>query len=263
MPARLTEGEVREKLAARGFMLVSRYEHANARATIACAYGHQWQAYPSNAWRAGRCTECDRRAAKLELKQRLDGRGIYLVGGFTGTKKKCLFACLACAYSFSARPCDIVRGGGCPRCSGLVRLTEEEKRLSEAQRAIAERIRMFMKEPSNRGAVTLLGGSCTQLSRLVSKEAVAFRAEVRARSLTVDHIIPVTFIGYLDEQSVIDLEDVRNLRAVTWSENSRRRHLLTKDEVIGLNKYCRDLLYKYKDRWIERFPMVWTWLENT
>ncbi|EOH1034892.1 GIY-YIG nuclease family protein [Salmonella enterica] len=58
------------------------------------------------------------------INTRLHGRGIKLVGEYTRVDQKTLFRC-DCGYEWETRAHSLLRGIGCPRCSGVAPLTDE------------------------------------------------------------------------------------------------------------------------------------------
>lgn len=58
------------------------------------------------------------------INARLQGRGIKLVGEYTRIDHKTLFRC-DCGYEWETRAHSLLRGIGCPRCSGVAPLTDE------------------------------------------------------------------------------------------------------------------------------------------
>ena len=65
-----------------------------------------------------------KKLTKKIVNERLEGRGIKLVGEYKSTSTKIAFQC-AEGHTWKSKPNNILNGNGCPHCSGKALLTKE------------------------------------------------------------------------------------------------------------------------------------------
>jgi hypothetical protein len=130
MSKRLTVEEVDKRLLERGIKRLGEYVYTKTPCLLKClkeTCGCEWQAIPNNIFKGGgcpRCSGCERLTNEI-IDQRLIGRDIKRIGECKRSMTKTLWGCLICNHEWQASPGDIFQGNGCPRCSGLERLTNE------------------------------------------------------------------------------------------------------------------------------------------
>ncbi len=65
-----------------------------------------------------------KKLTKEEVNNRISDRGLIMLGEYVTTHTKTLFQCSK-GHTWKARPSGIMRGSGCPHCSGRIPLTKE------------------------------------------------------------------------------------------------------------------------------------------
>jgi len=116
---KLTKAEIEKRLQGRGISLVSDQTGLRNKVTFACDYGHEWKAEINTVLnhRSG-CPHCAKNA-KLDLKtisERLEPRGIQMIGPYQGTKNSSLFRCLV-GHEWKVGLASVLGGNGCPTCN--------------------------------------------------------------------------------------------------------------------------------------------------
>jgi hypothetical protein len=116
---KLTKAEIDKRLEGRGIRLVGDQTGLRNKVTFVCDYEHQWNAEINTVLnhRSG-CPHCAKNA-KLDIKtinDRLEPRGIKMIGHYQGTKNSSLFRCLA-GHEWEVGLAGVLGGNGCPTCN--------------------------------------------------------------------------------------------------------------------------------------------------
>lgn len=117
----MNETEVRSRLASRGILLLGEYKNAKTRSTYQCQLGHVWEAIPDNLLKKSNptgCPVCDlsrgrSRITRDTVTDRLQKRGIDIIGEFNGFNGTTLFQC-ARGHQWVTSPLNVK---GCPKCA--------------------------------------------------------------------------------------------------------------------------------------------------
>lgn len=117
---RLTDSEVKSRLAAVGVELVGEYQGVGVRVDMRCDRGHTFTAAPRGFFDGHGCPECyseSRRLSTDEVKARLTPRGIYLVNDeYSGdSSHKAEFKCCH-GHTWVTTYSSVLGGHGCPTC---------------------------------------------------------------------------------------------------------------------------------------------------
>jgi hypothetical protein len=116
-----------KKLEASPIRRLGNYVNINTEIEFTCVKnGHTWLAKPNTALSSKGCRQCafdSYRLTEDEVKAKLKGRTIRLIGQYTSGKYKTEFECEVDGHRWMARPFDIFSGGGCPSCSNHLPLT--------------------------------------------------------------------------------------------------------------------------------------------
>ena len=137
MTAKLTKEIVNQRLKSRGIKLTGHYTGARDKTTFRCPEGHQWMATPDSVARRNGCPHCAGKAplSKEIVNQRLESRGIKLIGHYDGAMKKTLFQCPE-GHEWLAIPNSVMSGNGCPHCAGNAPLSKKIINEKFAERGI-------------------------------------------------------------------------------------------------------------------------------
>lgn len=145
---RLTKEEINESLRRgdRGITIVGQYTTNKTPTLFRCRCGHEWTTTMNSVGKGTGCPSCAIMAsripkiAKNEIDELLlkDGRGITLVGEYTGVKVSAKFQC-EYGHQWATQPYHVINGSGCPHCSGTYSPTTVEfsEWLSEDGRGIS------------------------------------------------------------------------------------------------------------------------------
>jgi len=119
---RLTKEIVNERLADRGIVMLDGYEHQKVKARFQCSQGHTWKAVPNNVLFGKGCPKCGsisaankKRLTVDDVRNRLAGRGIDMVGEYVNSQTKTLFKCNE-DHTWETTPNSVMGGRGCPHC---------------------------------------------------------------------------------------------------------------------------------------------------
>jgi hypothetical protein len=96
MGIKLTKEIVNERIKDRGIELIGEYITNKTPALFRCSYNHTWEAFPGVVMERTGCSICYRIGKIVPKKivdERLKGRGIELIGEYSGIHKKSLFRC--------------------------------------------------------------------------------------------------------------------------------------------------------------------------
>jgi hypothetical protein len=115
---KLTKQEVNARLKGRGIKLVGEYEGTLTKARFKGSCEHEWMALPNDVMRGTGCLICSGKAPLSAdiVNERIADRGIVLIGGYVGTRKKTQFRG-SCGHEWLALPTAVMDGSGCPTCA--------------------------------------------------------------------------------------------------------------------------------------------------
>lgn len=85
-----------------------------------CWLGHQWHAKPTNILHVGtRCPVCYGTSKKPtdSYKTEIEDRSVYIVSEYITATTPVEHGCKICNSIWKARPTDILKGKGCPKCA--------------------------------------------------------------------------------------------------------------------------------------------------
>jgi len=123
---RLSRSAVNERLEERTVRLVGDYVTSSTKTRFYCEIcGGEWMARPKDVMKGSGCTRCPRplRLSKEIVNKRLEGRSVRLIGDYRGTQSKTKIACDDCGGEWKTTPNHVMRGRGCPYCSGKANLS--------------------------------------------------------------------------------------------------------------------------------------------
>jgi predicted nucleic acid-binding Zn-ribbon protein len=124
---RLSEETVRDRLAAKGATLISKYETTQSIALFQCNEGHQWETTPNSVMTRTGCPHCYEKNHPLTkeiVNARIADRGITMLGDYGGAHTGTVFQCSK-GHTWDARPNNILNGKNCPHCDGQFPLSKE------------------------------------------------------------------------------------------------------------------------------------------
>ena len=134
MCKRKTTAEYTAQVAAlsSGITVVGEYKTAKVKITHECAEGHQWDAAPYNILRGKGCPRCSGRIPPKPYQERLDdmGKGFTAIGEYKDDRTNITHEC-AEGHQWDAKPNSILRGRGCPHCSGRIPAKPYQERLDD------------------------------------------------------------------------------------------------------------------------------------
>ncbi len=141
---RLTKEIVNERLADRGVVMLDEYVHQTVKARFQCSEGHVWPARPNNVLSGKGCPTCGnvsqakkKRLPAETVRDRLDNRGIVLIGDYVSSNSKAEFQCSE-GHLWKTTPASVMGGSDCPQCYGANNpLTKEIVNARIADRGIA------------------------------------------------------------------------------------------------------------------------------
>ena len=90
--------------------------------------GNIWKIDPIHTLRGNSCPACARTKKKTteEYKKEIENSNIICLEEYVNNSTKILHKCKKCGYEWKITPHNILRGYGCPVCSGLKKKTTEE-----------------------------------------------------------------------------------------------------------------------------------------
>lgn len=145
MPAKKTREQIVGHLEEKGMILLSEYTGYDTPVCVKCQdCGHEWSVTPRAVITRGngKCAKCKPHGLSLSLSditERLQTRGIRLVGEFKSTGKPVELCCDVCGYEWIGTTTQIIHNGsGCPSCAGNVILDQRtlESRLPKSIRMV-------------------------------------------------------------------------------------------------------------------------------
>jgi glutaredoxin len=101
-----------------GITMIGEYMGSKINSLFMCNFGHQWMAKPNNILSNNGCPHCSRqfRLTKEIVNERINHRGIFLVGDYINNKTKTEFMCEH-GHTWLTRTDDVLNGHGCPYCT--------------------------------------------------------------------------------------------------------------------------------------------------
>jgi hypothetical protein len=121
---RLTESEVKDRVAARGFTFIGPYGGTHETMIVECPVGHKVPIYPTNLFKGQGCGECSGRLwTKAKVNKALKVRKIRLVSDFVTSNTVSEFECQH-GHRWKTRPTEVIHRTGCPWCSHKARLNK-------------------------------------------------------------------------------------------------------------------------------------------
>jgi len=109
-------------------VVVGEYINSFTKIKVRCnTCNYIWEANPSNLLRGHGCPKCgnsfkkDTNIFKNELME--INNTISVLGEYTGSRDNIKVKCNICNYIWDANPSNLLRGHGCPNCSGRVTIT--------------------------------------------------------------------------------------------------------------------------------------------
>lgn len=119
MCRKTTEGDVVERLSARGYVLVGQFNGLMTKTAIRCGEGHEWVANLKNVLgkAASGCPSCYT-LAKQDAVERLARRGLTLVSEYVNTRSKGTLRCVD-GHEWSTSLYHVLASdpSGCPHCA--------------------------------------------------------------------------------------------------------------------------------------------------
>ena len=127
----LTTEIVNRRIADRGLVMLGEYVNNSTKAEFQCREGHTWMTTPDGVMFGYGCPSCGsreagqkRRLTPDQIRDRLAGRGIVLLGDYETSNVKTRFQCDK-GHTWRATPGSVLAGNGCPHCSDRFPLTKE------------------------------------------------------------------------------------------------------------------------------------------
>jgi len=155
---KLTKDHINTKLSGdgRGLTMMGPYTNNRTKTEFRCSEGHIFFSIVNSVIdsKSG-CPVCSSRArhTPTSINQRLQSRGITIIGEFTTVGEKSSFKCVN-NHIWTAKVNSVLGGNGCPHCNGKAKLTDSEISLRLEQRGIK------LVSPINRLSQTHLNCQC-------------------------------------------------------------------------------------------------------
>jgi len=116
----------------RGIIITGEYVTTKTKTKFRCDNGHEWNALPNLVLAGNGCPHCANNSplTKDIINQRLSegDSGILLTGEYMTSGVKTKFMCDS-GHEWEATPNNILKGSGCPYCSGLNPITPDSMNL--------------------------------------------------------------------------------------------------------------------------------------
>lgn len=118
----LTGEIINANLASRGIKIIGKFTTTKIKTMFECLHHHQWMALPKNVLYADKgCPECALqnrpKKSKEEMQERLNSRGIQIIGEVIDMATKTDFVC-SHGHMWTTIPNGVVNNGsGCPTCA--------------------------------------------------------------------------------------------------------------------------------------------------
>lgn len=116
--------------------ILSEYENDKIKVLCECCQCHyQWMATPSHLVQGRGCPECGKKRSNARKTKTNDtfiaelsliNPNIDVLGKYENSKKKIEVRCKSCGHIWTPIPSSLLRGSGCPVCSGNMKKTHAE-----------------------------------------------------------------------------------------------------------------------------------------
>lgn len=90
--------------------------------------GYEWKARPHDILIGNGCPKCAKKVAvtQEEFLDRIKKSNVEIIGEYKNTKTRIKCRCKVCGYEWMAIPSNLMRGAGCQKCAGTLKLTNKE-----------------------------------------------------------------------------------------------------------------------------------------
>lgn len=108
--------------------ILSEYINNKTKIKCKCSKGHIWEARPNDLINKGQgCPKCKKRTHKEFIEEmKAKNSNIEILGTYINSKTKIKCECLIDGYTWDVLPHNLLRGQGCPKCSGNKKKTHKE-----------------------------------------------------------------------------------------------------------------------------------------
>lgn len=128
-----TDKQFRDELLAlsENILPLEKYKNINTRIRFKCGIcNYEWFAKPKDILQGTGCPKCANRISLSheEFINRIQqaNNTVEIIGKYIDSKTKVKCRCKMCGYEWLGLPSNLLHGAGCQRCSGTLRLTNEE-----------------------------------------------------------------------------------------------------------------------------------------
>jgi hypothetical protein len=117
--------------------MVGEYKNKDTKTVFRCESGHEWATTPGNVMGGSGCAACagNKKLDADSVNKRVSERGYRLVGEYKNKDTKTEFSC-GKGHQWFSTPGNIMRGNGCPHCSGNARHSAETVNAALVERQI-------------------------------------------------------------------------------------------------------------------------------
>ena len=111
--------------------VLEQYVNSRNKILVKCKVcGHEWTTMPSHLLSGRGCPGCSGRCGKTHdafVAELLDkNSNIEVLGVYMNARTRVSVRCKCCNYEWNAVPGNLLRGSGCLKCSGKMKMTHEE-----------------------------------------------------------------------------------------------------------------------------------------
>lgn len=128
-----TDAEFRKEIASKmpGIELVGKYINAKTQIDVKCkTCGYEWSVHPSSLLAGHGCPACKGGVkythADFESRLRKVHPSIETLGQYINSATPIKLLCLKCGNKWEAKPVNLLKNKGCPKCNGRIRRTPEQ-----------------------------------------------------------------------------------------------------------------------------------------
>jgi len=125
----LTKQDINQRLkeVGKGIELTGDYGGLGKKTSFRCTSGHVFDAQPRSPLSGNGCPHCAGQSplSKEIVNERIENRGIELVGEYINARTKTEFLCNN-GHKWTTTPDSVCRGHGCPFCDNQARLSKED-----------------------------------------------------------------------------------------------------------------------------------------
>lgn len=122
--AKFTKEDINERLKGRPVVLIGEFNNTSSKSVFKCLdCDNEWSSYVTNVLhKKYNCPKCagNKPLSIDDVRSRLDGRDIEIIGDYTNSISKSTFVCGCCNGIWNARVSAVLSGQGCPTCNGAV-----------------------------------------------------------------------------------------------------------------------------------------------